>query len=304
MSAFGDRLAEAVTRTGSPLVVGLDPDLDRMPSTLLGGGRPTRLREDAASAILSFNRGVLEAVAPYACAVKPQIAFYERWGPPGLDCYEKTISLAHAHGLLVIGDVKRGDIGSTAVAYADALLGSEADPRRADAITVNAYLGTDSLRPFLDAVESRDAGLFVLVRTSNLSAAELQDQPMADGQPLHEKVASLVESWGTASRGTSGYSSVGAVVGATVPQRLARLRSLLPHTWLLLPGVGAQGATAQDVAAAFDSSGMGAVVNSSRAILYPNPDRNDPDWKGHIARAARETRDALRAVALGASRSA
>ncbi|MCB9898054.1 MAG: orotidine-5'-phosphate decarboxylase [Planctomycetes bacterium] len=289
-----------MTRTESALVVGLDPDLSRMPSRITTDHARLRTRDAAAAAILSFNEQVLDAITPFACAVKPQIAFYERFGPPGLECYERTVALAHGRGLLVIGDIKRGDIGSTAQAYADGHLGSES--RHADAITVNPYLGSDSVRPFLAAVREHGSGLFVLVRTSNPSAAELQDQTLREGHPLHEQVAALVERWGNESRGTSGYSSVGAVVGATAPERLARLRELLPHAWLLLPGVGAQGASADDVRAAFDGSGLGAVINSSRAILYAAPDKDAADWARHVAAAARDTRDALRSAASRASR--
>ena len=295
---FGDRLAQAVERSGSALVVGLDPDLPRLPRTILRDPRDAEDRELAAAAILAFNSKVLEEVAPFACAVKPQIAFYERLGPHGVDCYEQTIALAHEHGLLGIGDVKRGDIGSTAQAYADAHLGSDSDDTRADAITVNAYLGTDSMAPFMDAVSKRHAGLFVLVRTSNPSAGELQDLQLRDSRLVHEAVADMVSQWGTASVGTSGYSSVGAVIGATAPDRLASLRARLPHAWILLPGVGAQGAAAHDTAAAFDANGLGAIVNSSRAILYAYPDRSDPEWPRHVRDAARRTRDDLRTAAL------
>lgn len=295
---FGDRLAEAVARSGSSLVVGLDPDLPRLPRSILRDPRDAEDRELAAAAILAFNSQVLEEVAPFACAVKPQVAFYEQLGPHGVDCYEQTIALAHEYGLLVIGDIKRGDIGSTASAYANAHLGSDADDAKADAVTVNPYLGTDSMSPFLSAVKEHQAGLFVLVRTSNPSAGELQDLPLRDSRLVHEAVADLVNQWGAGSIGASGYSSVGAVVGATAPERLASLRARLPHAWFLLPGVGAQGATAHDTAAAFDARGLGAVVNSSRAILYAYTERSDPDWSRHIRDAARRTRDELRSAVL------
>lgn len=300
MSApFSDRLAEAVQTKSSVLVVGLDPRLDRLPTAVLDAAAREGgdAREVAARAMRAFHREVIDAVADTACAVKPQIAFFEQWGPPGLAAYEDAVRAAREAGLLVIGDIKRGDIGSTAAAYAEAHL---VGPAAADAITVNPYLGSDSMDPFLAKVGSEDAGLFVLVRTSNPSASELQDLPCGDLQ-LHEVVADHVTAWGRDHMGRCGYSSVGAVVGATAPAELARLRARLGRTWLLLPGVGAQGATAADVAAAFDERGLGAVVNSSRGILYPYEDRSDPAWKDAVRGAAVSLRDALREVTTGAS---
>jgi len=212
----------------------------------------------------------------------------------------------------VIGDVKRGDIGTTAAAYAQAHLGADepsgaashagsaATAIYADAITVNPYFGTDGIQPFLDAALRRGAGLFVLVRTSNASASELQDLRV-DGRPLHEHVAERVRAWGAELRGELGYSSVGAVVGATAPRELVRLRELLPRTWLLIPGVGAQGATAADVGPAFDQHGLGALVNSSRGILYAFGSPTAPDWRRSVREAAVRLRDELRAAALQAA---
>jgi orotidine-5'-phosphate decarboxylase len=302
---FADRLAEAVRSKRSALVVGLDPRLDHLPADVLAatggsgceeGADP---RQAAAAAIRRFDAAVIDLVAPYAVAVKPQIAFYEQWGPPGLEAYEHAVLCARAAGLLVIGDIKRGDIGSTAEAYAAAHLGPRC-PAPADAVTLNPWLGTDSLKPFLDAARSEGRGVFVLVRTSNPSASELQDLE-AEGHPIHEHVARLVQAWGADSIGTCGYSSVGAVVGATAPRELQRLRSLMPSTWLLIPGVGAQGATAADVAAGFDSNGLGAIVNSSRGILYAFGDPRAADWKTPIRQAAQSLRDQLREAALSAA---
>ncbi len=305
---FGDRLAEAVAARRSALVVGLDPQVERFPaalrpSTEAAGGDPRRL---AAEAIREFDAAVIELVAPFAVAVKPQIAFYEQWGPEGIAAYEHAIACAHDAGLLVIGDVKRGDIGSTAAAYARAHLGWPPDPgvprhAFADAITVNPLLGTDSVAPFLEAASKGGAGLFVLVRTSNPSAREIQDLATG-GRPLHETLADLVVAWGAATRGRSGYSSVGAVVGATAPRELQRLRECMPDTWLLVPGVGAQGGTAREVAPAFDRRGLGALVNSSRGILYAFGDPDASDWKSAIRDASRRLRDDLREAALQAAR--
>jgi orotidine-5'-phosphate decarboxylase len=301
-ASFADRLAAAVQGKRSSLVVGLDPRVESLPVAVRRAaeaavGEGAAPRELAAAAIRLFDEAVIRLVAPYAVAVKPQIAFYERFGPPGLAAYESAITLAHAAGLLVIGDVKRGDIGSTAEAYAEAHLAGEA---AADAVTLNPYLGSDSVAPFLETAARAGAGAFILVRTSNPSARELQDLPVR-GRPLHEHVAELVNAWGAGMRGAHGYSSVGAVVGATAPQELERLRRLMPQAWLLVPGVGAQGATAADVAAAFDREGLGALVNSSRGILYAFRDPAAEDWHAAVRDAARQLRDQLRDAALQAA---
>jgi orotidine-5'-phosphate decarboxylase len=298
---FCDRLAAAVQAKRSSLVVGLDPRLESLPLALrqqaveqVGEGGA---RSQAAAAIRLFDEAVIRQVAPYAVAVKPQIAFYERFGPPGLAAYEHAVLAARAAGLLVIGDIKRGDIGTTAEAYAEAHLAGEA---HADAVTIHPYLGSDSVSPFVQVATREGGGAFVLVRTSNPSARELQDLP-ARGRPLHEHVAELVESWGEPLRGACGYSSIGAVVGATAPAELERLRQLMPHAWLLVPGVGAQGATAADVAPAFDRNGLGALVNSSRGILYAFRDPAAAEWQTPIRDAARQLRDQLRDAALQAA---
>ena len=299
---FTDRLADAVRSKQSSLVVGLDPQLEKLPLELRRAADGPDAREAAAAAIRAFDAAVIELVAPFAVAVKPQSAFYERWGAPGVAAYEHAIARARAAGLLVIGDIKRGDIGTTAAAYATGHLASPELPEaRADAVTLNPYLGTDSVAPFLEAMRAQGGGCFVLVRTSNPSAAELQDLRV-DGRPLHEHVAQLVARWGEAHLGACGYSSVGAVVGATAPAELRGLRRLLPRTWFLVPGVGAQGATAEDVAAAFDADGLGALVNSSRGILYAFGDPSAPAWKDGIRNAARTLRDQLRRAAQPALR--
>jgi orotidine-5'-phosphate decarboxylase len=302
---FADRLAEAVQAKNSALVVGLDPRLERLPQSVREVAEADQAssaedrRASAAQAIRRFDRAVVELVAPFAVAVKPQIAFYEQWGPSGLAAYEHAIGCARAAGLLVIGDIKRGDIGSTAEAYARAHLGPGA-AAPADAVTLNPWLGTDSVKPFLEVARVEGRGAFVLVRTSNRSASELQDLEV-DGCPVHEHVARLVNRWGADLVGSSGYSSVGAVVGATAPQELRHLRSVMPKAWLLIPGVGAQGATAADVAAAFDRDGLGAVVNSSRGILYAYGDPATRDWQTPVRDAARTLRDQLREAALQAA---
>lgn len=302
ITAFSDRLADAVRAKSSSLVVGLDPVLERLPTELLESARSQYddPRDQAAAAMIQFSRAVIDQVADKACAVKPQIAYFEQWGPPGLVAFEQTVIMARDAGLLVIADVKRGDIGSTSAAYVRAHLDPPLPEVRADAVTVNPYLGSDCLAPYLKAVDDLGAGLFVLVRTSNPSAGELQDQRSGE-MAVHERVADLVAGWGSERLGQCGYSSVGAVVGATAPEQLAALRKRMPTTWFLLPGVGAQGATAADVACAFDDDGLGAVVNSSRGILYAYGDPGQEDWREAISDAATTLRDQLRDAALGAS---
>ena len=257
-------------------MVGLDPRPESLPPHLLAACR-VELGDSAeavAEALWRFNRGIIDAVHDIVPAVKPQLAFYERYGVAGLKAYARTATYAQAAGLLVIADGKRNDIGSTAGAYAEAFLGtprvfdrSAAGDFTADALTVNPFLGSDGIQPFVDCARQHGRGVFVLVKTSNPSAGELQDLQI-DGRPLYEHLGALVETWGASSRGRSGYSSVGAVVGATWPAQAARLRALMPHTLFLVPGYGAQGATAADVACCFDAQGHGALINASRSIIF------------------------------------
>jgi orotidine-5'-phosphate decarboxylase len=245
-----------------------------------------------------FLVDVIEVTAPRAAAVKPQSAFFEALGADGVAQWERVTAAAHDAGLLVIGDVKRGDIGSTAAAYAEAFLtgGPGTDPRTlCDAVTLNPYLGTDSLQPFLEACRERGAGLYVLVRTSNPSSRELQ----AEGHPsLAERVADLVERWGAPLVGASGLSCVGAVIGATHPTELARFRARLPRTPFLIPGYGAQGGSAADVAPAFAGGLPGAaLVNSSRGLLFAYKERPGMAWRD-------ATRAALEEMALALGRAA
>jgi len=273
---FADRVCAAVNAKGSPVVVGLDSRPEGLPPGLLSdckakyGDTPQAVGE----AFWCFNRGIIDALHDLVPAVKPQLAFYERYGMAGLKAYARTAAYAREAGLLVIADGKRNDIGSTASAYAEAFLGASGPSGEpvpgdfdADALTVNAYLGSDGVQPFIDCAARHGRGVFVLVRTSNPSAADVQDLDI-DGRPLFEHVGALVESWGEDGRGQNGYSHVGAVVGATWPEQTARLRALMPHTLFLVPGYGAQGATAADVARCFDARGHGALVNASRSIIF------------------------------------
>lgn len=295
MPHFADRLADAIETKKSCVVVGLDPRPGQLPPELRPA--PGAPREDVAERVRLFNRRVIEAVAPHAVAVKPQIAFYETLGPTGLAAYEDAAAFAREKGLLVIGDVKRGDIGSTAAAYAEAHLG----PDGADAATVNPYLGEDGLAPFVETARKNGRGLFVLVKTSNPSAAQLQDL-VAEGEPVYVHVGRMVDKLGAGDVGRRGYSLVGAVVGATQAASARRLRSLMPKTVFLVPGYGAQGGGAADCAPCFNPDGLGAVVNSSRGIIFawespPWRERFGPErWPEAVAAAAAQMREELEAV--------
>ena len=293
---FADRLAEAVRGSESRVCVGLDPAAERVAAAL--GRDPAEVMatpEAAAQAIGEFNQRIVEAVRPYCGVVKLQSAFYERWGVPGIEALQRTIALCREAGLLCILDAKRNDIASTAAAYAEAYLGD--GPLACDALTVNAYLGADAVWPFLREARGRGKGVFVLVKTSNPSSVQLQDRALDDGRRVHELVGDLVEEWGGAELGQCGYSDVGAVVGATFPSELAALRKRMPHTWFLVPGYGRQGGTAEDVAAAFDADGLGAIVNSSSGIIYAYESASGTrGFAGAASEAARAMRDALEAV--------
>jgi orotidine-5'-phosphate decarboxylase len=264
---FADRLAEAVEHKRSQLVVGLDPRPDLLPVELRGEAHLGRA--EAAAACARFCRGLVDAVAPYVVGVKPQVAFFEALGADGVGALEDVCGYARAAGLQVIADAKRGDIGSTARAYAAAYL-ERADGREplADAVTVNPYLGRDSLDPFLAACRREGAGLFCVVKTSNSGGAEVQDLALSDGRPVWHQVAELVADWGSELVGEHGLSAVGAVIGATHPRAVGEARRLLPRAILLLPGVGAQGATPADVARAFTSGPASALVNVARNVIY------------------------------------
>ncbi|HEX7526379.1 MAG TPA: orotidine-5'-phosphate decarboxylase [Gaiellaceae bacterium] len=287
---FADRLAEAVERKHSQLVVGLDPVVEHLPDELCREAE--RGRADAASVFARFCCGIVDAVAPHAVAVKPQSAFFEALGADGVRAFEEVCDYARAAGVLVIADAKRGDIGSTARAYASAFVEPRGDaPPLADAVTLNPYLGGDSIEPFLAACRRSGAGLFCLVKTSNPGGADVQDAMLADGRRLWEHVAGLVHEWGDGLVGDRGLSAVGAVVGATFPREVAQARSLLPQAVLLLPGIGAQGGAPADVAAAFAAGPASALVSASRSVIYAVGDRGG-DYRvaagGEAERLARE----------------
>jgi orotidine-5'-phosphate decarboxylase len=294
---FADRLAAAVQKRGNPVLVGLDPRLENIPEPVWRGVERNDLPA-AARCCGEFCRGVIDVVAPLVPAVKPQAAFFEQLGPAGMSALFDVIQYARQAGLLVILDGKRNDIGSTAEAYADAYLG-EASPWKADALTVSPYLGQDSLDPFVKVAQARGGGVFVLVKTSNPGGAMFQDV-VAEGRPMYRRVAEVVENLAAKTSGPSGYGCVGAVVGATWPAQLAELRSAMPHAWLLVPGYGSQGGKAADVAPAFGESGLGAIVNNSRGIIFAHERKEFArfgagQWQRAVEAATREMIAELRA---------
>jgi len=297
---FSDRLATAVRGKGNPVLVGLDPRAAMLPGGLSPSDGEGTIHVWA-SAFEAFCRGVIDVIAPLVPAVKPQAAFFEQLGPPGMIALANVIEFAQSRGLLVVLDAKRGDIGSTAEAYAAGLIGPErSSPWGADALTVNPYLGADTLTPFVDTATQRGGGLFVLVKTSNPGSGMLQDL-VAEGKAVYRYVADQVEHLAGSSVSPCGYGAVGAVVGATYPAQLAELREAMPHAWILVPGFGAQGGTAADTAAAFDPNGLGAIVNNSRAIIFahsrpPYAERfGEERWQGAVEAATRDMIDQLRA---------
>lgn len=269
-----DRLIKAIDEKNAPVVAGLDPTLELIPDSVREAAfkKCGETLEGAAEAILQFNKRIIDRIYDIVPAVKPQIAMYERFGLPGLAAYKATVDYAHEKGLIVIGDIKRGDIGSTSEAYAEAHLGSvtiggkEIIPFGEDFCTVNPYLGTDGVKPFTDVAKRCGKGIFVLVKTSNPSSGEFQDRKVDGEAPLYEKVAEMVEKWGEELI-RDGYSDVGAVIGCTYPEVGKYLREKLPRVFVLVPGYGAQGGTGEDLKVFFDSTGRGAIVNSSRGII-------------------------------------
>jgi len=284
-----DLLINAIKKKNNPTVAGLDPKLDFIPQYIVEGAfeKFGRNLKGAAEAIWEFNKGLIDELYDIVPAVKPQSAYYEMYGFEGVKVLEQTINYAKEKGLYVIADVKRNDIGTTAEAYAKAYIG-ETDlgggiterAFNADSATVNGYLGTDGIKPFL----IKDKSIFVLVKTSNPSSGELQDMAMEKGT-VYEHMAELVKKWGSENMGTMGYSNVGAVVGATYPAQLEELRKIMPYTYFLVPGYGAQGGKAEDVAKAFGSDGLGAIINASRSVMcaYQKTD----DAPQNYAKAAR-----------------
>lgn len=300
---FSERLFAAVRRVQNPVVVGIDPRPEELPAGFLD--RFPETCQGVANALRQFGSEIIAVVAPLVAAVKFQSAFYEAYGPAGVAALHASVVEARSRGLIAIVDGKRNDIGSTAEAYARAYLGKVPVGGRyeptwsCDALTLNPYLGTDGILPFVRTAAREHKGVFVLVRTSNVSAGEFQDL-VADGRPLYRHVASRIRQWAEPYRAESGYSLVGAVVGATYPGQLAELRGELPGIPFLVPGYGSQGATSKDVAAAFDESGLGALINNSRGITgaHDRPhyrSRFGDHWQAAVEQAVRDMIDDLAA---------
>lgn len=286
---FIDRLMEKVKKLQNPTVMGLDPKLEYIPSSIRvkNMGLYGNSFKAASESILEFNKRLIDAVSDIIPAIKPQLAYYEMYGIEGLRAFEETVCYGRKKGMLVIADGKRNDIGSTSEAYSNAFLGEtllEENTRNkaydVDALTVNAYLGIDGIKPMLQDCMKYRKGIFILVKTSNPSSIQLQDMVVEDGRKVYEVVADLVSDWGKNIIGECGYSSVGAVVGATWPQQLKTLRQRMPNTCFLVPGYGAQGGGAKDVAEAFDKDGIGALINASRSLICAYKSKK---WEGKFS---------------------
>ena len=265
-----DKLIEKIKQTNNPTVMGLDPRYDAVPE-FIRKKYGTDI-SGVCKAILEFNKGLVDSVCGIIPAVKPQIAFYEMLGIEGIKLFKETCEYAKQKGMIVIADIKRGDIGTTAEGYSNAFLGRTAIGEEnygifdVDFVTLNPYLGTDSIKPFIEDCKKYGKGAFILVKTSNKSSGELQDLRLEEGKTIYEKVAELVQMWGEELIGENGYSSIGAVVGATYPKQIEELREIMPNSYFLIPGYGAQGGKAEDIALGF-KNGLGGIVNASRSLM-------------------------------------
>ena len=266
-----DRLIEKIKETNNPTVMGLDPRYEMIPKCVTE--EYSKDLEGVAKAIMEYNKGLIDATYDIIPAIKPQIAFYEMFGIPGMKAFFDTCKYAKEKGMIVIADVKRGDIGSTAQGYSNAFLGKTPIGEKeeyiydVDFVTVNPYMGTDCVKPFIEDCKKYNKGIFILVKTSNPSSGELQDLKLENGKEVYMHVTELVEKWGEDLRGEYGYSSIAAVVGATYPEQLEQIRKTAPHTYFLIPGYGAQGGKAEDIALGFDPNGLGGIVNASRSLM-------------------------------------
>ena len=294
-----DKLITKIKLVENPTVVGLDPTYSMIPNFIKQEmlERFGKTPKAVAEMFIKFNKMIIDEVYDLIPSVKPQIAMYEQYGLEGLRAYMETCEYAKSKGLIVIGDIKRGDIASTAAAYAGHIAGVEVEGEhfdlwQEDAVTLNPYMGYDGIEPFIDACNKQDKGLFILVKTSNPSSSEIQDL-IVDGMPVYDKTADLVSKWGELSMGTMGYSRIGAVVGATHKEQGAELRARMPHTFFLVPGYGAQGGTAENLRGFFDQDGLGSIVNSSRGIIAAYKNDKEVDEKD-FAKASRKAVIAMR----------
>ena len=276
-----DQLIEKIKIMKNPTVIGLDPRYEMLPKCVKE--KYPKTLEGVGQAIIEYNKELIDAIYDIIPAIKPQIAFYEMYGIPGMQAFKETCEYAKQKGMFVIADIKRGDIGSTAQGYSNAYLGktkieeNEQSLYDIDFVTVNPYMGTDCVKPFIDDCKKYNKGLFILVKTSNPSSGELQDVKLENGEEVYTRVAKYVEKWGEELRGEYNYSSISAVVGATYPEQLKQLRQIAPHTYFLIPGYGAQGGKAEDIALGFDENGLGGIVNASRSLMCAY--KSDM-WKG------------------------
>ena len=293
MKNIMDKLIGKIQETNNPTVMGLHPRYEMLPKCVTS--KYSKDLEGVVQAIIEFNKKLIDATCDIIPAIKPQIAFYEMYGIPGMKAFKETCKYAKEKGVLVIADIKRGDIGSTATGYSNAYLGKtqigdkEESIYDVEFVTVNPYMGTDCVKPFIDDCKKYDKGIFILVKTSNPSSGELQDIKLENGEEVYKRVASLVEKWGEDLRGENGYSSVAAVVGATYPKQLEELRNLAPHTFFLIPGYGAQGGKAEDIALGFDKNGIGGIINASRSLMcaYKSDKWKDVYQEDEYAKATR-----------------
>ena len=293
-----DNLIEKIKEKNNPTVMGLDPRYDMIPEVVRN--KYSNDLEGISKAILEYNKELIDNTYDIIPAIKPQLAFYEMFGIEGMKAFKETCRYAKEKGMIVIADAKRGDIGSTAKGYSNAYLGQTPIGNKnvdvfgnIDFLTINPYLGIDSINPFIEDCIKYDKGIFVLVKTSNPSSGELQDLKLENGKTVYEHVASLVEKWGEDLRGKYGYSSVAAVVGATYPEQLKEIREKAPHTFFLIPGYGAQGGKSEDIALGFDKQGLGGIVNASRSLMCAY---KSDKWKEKYSEA--EYGKATRAEAL------
>ena len=294
MEKIIDKLVNKIKETNNPTVIGLDPRYEMIPNCIKE--KYSQDLEGISKAIIEFNKKLIDETCDIIPAVKVQIAFFQLYGIEGLKAFKETCNYAKSKNMLVIADAKRGDIGSTAEGYSKAFLGrtkigdKEIPIFDVDFLTVNAYFGIDCVKPFIEDCKKYGKGIFILVKTSNPSSGELQDLKTKDGDEIYTEMAKLVEKWGEELRGEYGYSSISAVVGATYPKQLKQIREIAPHTFFLIPGYGAQGGKAEDIALGFDSNGLGGIVNNSRGLMcaYKSDLWKDKFSEEDFAKATRE----------------